>query len=359
MGQLTNKLMLVLQYSLILLLLLGLSAPYIHPSYFTFSAFASLLFPYVVAALALTVLYGFFRKKYAFLPAVLALLLSGIGLLKSFAFNPFHTESEEGDSLSLMSYNVQGFGRYQSDSLVGKYLELLKKEQPDVLCLQEFYAREKASQNNLSKVKAAGDFSSNYCNTAGYKGKGQFFGLVIFSKYHIVNKGYIYFKGEQANGCIYVDLVNQQDTIRVYNGHLQSTHLFKDNRMDLPKEDNAIFNNFGKKLKRLQRGFIKRATQSRRIVKSIKASPYPVILCGDMNDTPLSYAYEKLTIDLNDAFLRCGSGFGATYAERFRFLRIDYILHDENFSPSKFQILEKPWSDHYPIRCDFRIRKKD
>lgn len=359
MGQLTDKIMLVVQYGLILLLLLGLAGPYLNPEHFTISAFSSLVFPYVFVGLIVSGLYGLLRRNYGFLPTILALLLSTIGILKSFAFNPFNTQGDGDHSLSLMSYNVQGFGRYQSDAVVDQYLELFKSEQPDLLCLQEFYAREEATENNLSQVKAAGTFASKYCNTAGYEGKGNFFGLVIFSKYPIINQGYIYFEGKQANGCIYVDVVRKNDTIRVYNGHLQSTHLFKNSRLDQSEEDNPIFTNFGNKIKRLNKGFIKRAGQSRKIAKAIKKSPYPVILCGDMNDTPLSYTYEILTQELEDAFLSSGNGIGSTYAERLRFLRIDYIFHDENLSSSNFQALDSSWSDHYPIRCKLNVTQQD
>jgi endonuclease/exonuclease/phosphatase family metal-dependent hydrolase len=78
-------------------------------------------------------------------------------------------------------------------------------------------------------------------------------------------------------------------------------------------------------------------------------SPYPVIAAGDFNDTPLSYTYSILSNKMRDVFYERGKGIGTTYSGKIPFLRIDYILTDLCFTPLKFSIIKKKYSDHYPI----------
>ena len=54
-------------------------------------------------------------------------------------------------------------------------------------------------------------------------------------------------------------------------------------------------------LRKLKRAFLKRASQVEIIQEYVRRSPYPVILCGDFNDTPVSYTMGTLTNELKDA----------------------------------------------------------
>ncbi len=360
MTRLLDKILLVFQGILILFLLPGLAAPYVNPEFVTFPAFSGLLFPYITILLIILGIYGVFRRLWGFIPTLVVLILSTGGFTKIFAFNTNKTpQVADTASLSVMSYNVQGFGRYQDDSVVDKFLNLFKREQPDILCLQEFYAREGAFENNLSQVIQAGSYPYRYCNTVGYKGRGNFFGLVIFTKHPIVNQGYLEFKGQKANGSIYADFVWQNDTFRMFNIHLQSTHLFKKSRLDRPNNGHSLLSNIDGKLGRLKKGFIKRASQSKKVADAVEDSPHPVILCGDLNDTPLSYTYHTMIRELDDAFISAANGLGRTYTNRYGFLRIDYILYNDVFNPVDFSVLKADWSDHFPVHCTFKLRNTD
>ena len=68
-----------------------------------------------------------------------------------------------------------------------------------------------------------------------------------------------------------------------------------------------------------------RAHQAEEIQRHIDGSPYPVILCGDFNDTPLSYTYRQLSRKLTDSFIEKGRGIGNTYIGGFPSFRIDYV----------------------------------
>ena len=104
----------------------------------------------------------------------------------------------------------------------------------------------------------------------------------------------------------------------------------------------------------LKKGFVKRALQSQVVKDNINKSPYPVIVLGDFNDTPVSYSYRKIRKGLNDSFLNSGYGAGFTYRGNYPRNRIDYILYDDNLINSYFEIIKVKYSDHYPIVAYFK-----
>jgi len=87
-------------------------------------------------------------------------------------------------------------------------------------------------------------------------------------------------------------------------------------------------------------------------------SKYPVIVCGDFNDTPVSYTYRKMKSGLKDAFVNIGAGTGNTYLGSFPSFRIDYIFHSQQFKTIDFERIEARLSDHYPIICHLEYLHK-
>jgi endonuclease/exonuclease/phosphatase family metal-dependent hydrolase len=156
------------------------------------------------------------------------------------------------------------------------------------------------------------------------------------------------------NYCIFSDIVKNQDTFRVYNVHLQSIKLNKsdyisiDDNGDLVQEKKAVVENVVKKLKR---AYHLRASQARKVSEHSLESPYPVIICGDFNDTPLSYTYNQFNKFYFDAFRESGCGIGATYAGKIPAGRIDYIFHSKDLMATQFKLQKEVLSDHRAISC--------
>ncbi|MBP7497961.1 MAG: endonuclease/exonuclease/phosphatase family protein, partial [Bacteroidales bacterium] len=108
-------------------------------------------------------------------------------------------------------------------------------------------------------------------------------------------------------------------------------------------------------ISRLKRAYIKRAAQVDIVNKHIAKCTYPVIVCGDFNDTPLSYSYKSIikSKKLKDSYIEAGNGFSQTYAgTAFPSFRIDYILHSSVFKTLNYSRDKIYFSDHYPVRVE-------
>ncbi len=232
----------------------------------------------------------------------------------------------------------------------------LAEENPDILCLQEFYtSEEKGDFNNIDTVTHLLNTKNSHVEyTITLRGNDHW-GIATFTKYPIIKKGKIEFNTRSNNLCIYTDVLINTDTVRIYNMHLQSISFTKADYkfMDQIQSDTTDTKDEVEKsksiLRRLKRAFVKRATQSEIIATHIETCPYKVIVCGDFNDTPASYVYNTIRGDLKDAFIESGSGFEQTYAGKFPRFRIDYILHSKEFNSKNYHHITETQTDHYPV----------
>ena len=110
-------------------------------------------------------------------------------------------------------------------------------------------------------------------------------------------------------------------------------------------------------MKKLREAYQRRSVQVRKIREHMNSSPHPIILCGDFNDTPTSYAYHILSKRLKDSYVKRGSGLGTTYNGNLPNLRIDYVFADPFISILDHDLIHTDLSDHYPISVTLEIQE--
>jgi endonuclease/exonuclease/phosphatase family metal-dependent hydrolase len=146
--------------------------------------------------------------------------------------------------------------------------------------------------------------------------------------------------------------VRDNDTFRIINMHLASYRFNERDYRSIEKirkqEDTGLVATRNI-VQKMRDAYVGRSRQADIVAAFIKTSPYPVIVCGDFNDTPASYTYFTIRGPLQDAFLRKGSGIGRTYAGLAPTLRIDYIFADKSFKINSFRKINSGLSDHYPV----------
>lgn len=328
------------------------------PSQFHYFAILAIGYPFLLFVNFVFAAWWLYRRQRYFYLSTVVLILGWSHFLNFFGLSWFNT-SPTPDTVRVLSYNTHYFNATalkDKEILEIEQLKILRtiQEQPvDIFCGQEFTGKTEAYNEKTNRFLA---------NEMGLKHhfRGGQSSLAIFSKYPIVKTGVIDFK-DSYNGAIYADLQFGKKVIRVYSFHLQSIKLGSDeneifNQKNLSSlnedETQAKYKRIGNKLKQ---AFLLREEQANYIAEHIQKSPYPVLFCGDMNDTPMSYAYAQLSYGLTDAFRAKGSGFGSTYAGIFPFLRIDYIFTSLQCKVQAFQVVKNTSSDHYPIYAHVRI----
>jgi len=343
-------------------LFVAIVSKYISPALFWPIAFFGLAFPFLFILNILFIIYWLAQFKPVL---IFGLILFFVSLPTAFSFIQFSFEKEKPQNklLKVTSYNSMLFDLYNWSKNIesrSKILNSLSDINPDIICLQEFYtSEEKGDHNNIDTVIKKLKTKYYHCEFTTTLRDFDHWGVGTFSKYPIINQGKILFKTSSNNICIYSDIVVNKDTIRVYNVHLQSISFSKgDNKFmnDIVNEDKDAedeVTNSKNIVRRLKKAFLKRAEQVEMITLHMKLCKYKVILCGDFNDTSASYTYEKLSKNLNDAFIEKGLGFGRTYAGKWPQFRIDYILHDDDLHCFKYKRSEETFTDHYAITAYF------
>ncbi len=356
----------------LLALCLSYLSPFVHPQSFWMIPFFGLLYPIIIIVnLALIVIFALFRSKWSLI-ILLIVLLGGNLHFRHYSFGePGITENVE-ESFSLMSYNVRLFDLYNwsvdsSNINRRKIFKFLDDQQPDVVCFQEFYHQDKSksfpTRDSLIDFLQTIDYHERYSHrTKGRKN----FGIAILSKFPMIAKGEVPLQLESGddnnNYCIFADFVRGKDTIRVYNVHLQSIKIKSDDFMYV--DDNGVFSidksaAIESVITKLRKAYPMRADQSRLVLEHAKESPFPVVICGDFNDTPLSYTYNEFQNLYTDASRHLVKGINSTYAGKIPAGRIDYIFYSVGLKGSNFQIQNETLSDHRAIWCKFNINPSD
>lgn len=325
-----NKIVFFFNNVCALLFIASFAIPYIAPKTFPLIAIISLLVPFLLSAHLAFILYWIFVgfKKQVFL-SVFCILLSIIFSAFPYEFNKKVISSN--DELSLMTYNVHLFNKYNwinKDNIATNIMDFIHKNDPDILVFQEYSPSAKVSFNYPYKAVVL-------------KGEKINFGQAIYSKHKIISKGSVDFENS-SNNAIYVDILKNKDTIRIYNIHLESLRLGNNQELLIEEESEKI-------IKRLTKAFVKQQGQVEKFLLHKAQFKGKTIICGDLNNTAYSWAYHQIKNQMNDTFIEAGTGFGKTFDFRKYPLRIDFILVDKSLEVNEHQNFTEIYSDHFPV----------
>lgn len=345
------RFLLIMNLLAVFALLSSYLAIYISPQTFWPVAFAGLAYPFILVINILFVIFwGVIKPRYLFL----SLIFIGLGYSFIGRYFQLRGKSEENKDIKVLSYNVHHFTSDEGrKGITDEIVAFLDEQEADIVCLQEARLWKKKIFNLSGTVKEL-----NNINHYQFARTSKTFGLVTMTRYPIVNMKEIRFE-DSNNMTIYTDVIINSDTVRVFNVHLQSFNIHPKNysvieNMDIQEEKSRrVLMGVASKMRQ---AFKLRAIQVEKIREIIDASPYPVIVSGDFNDTPVSYAYQTLRGgDLTDAFINSGKGVGRTYVGKMPSFRIDYIMHSPEFESYNFETVRFGQSDHLPVMCDLKI----
>ena len=348
-----DKLIFLLNSVFGILLLVSYLTPFVNPSVFWPIAFFGLAYPILLVINFLFCIYWLASLKRQLL---LSVIVIGCGWNQLTNFMQITGSEKQDDGFKVMSYNVRLFDLYNwsnNKQTRNKIFDLVDDQNADIICIQEFFYSEEKEYFNTLDTLITFQKAKNY-HTFYTKSKLKHnFGIATLTKFPVLNRGKVDLIDAGNNICIYTDVLVENDTIRIYNMHLASVHLAEENYKFIEninnQETEEQIDGSKKIVSLLKEAFIKRSIQADIISKHIKQSQYKVVVCGDFNDTPSSYAYKIISDELCDSFRESGAGIGATYNGSIPIYRIDYILHDRALHSSAFNTISKDLSDHYPI----------
>jgi len=354
-----QKLMLLLNVVTALCLFGAYQAPYANPSGATWVPLLGLSYPYILAVNLLFIVYWFLFKRLFMLVSLVFIFLGWSHLQTVFALNIKPKPNEESKVFfKVMSYNVQNFDLYNwtaNEESRDNMMRLIKKENPDIVTFQEFYTQETGDFHNIQQLVNQLDFKHFHFEKTLTLDGNRHWGLATFSKFPLSNKQSITVEGTKKGNLITYCDVEMPDTrlIRIFNVHLQSIgfgkkdyKFFKEITQTQKTPDLTASKSI---VKKLNDAYAKRSKQAEILQQAISDCKRPVVVCGDFNDTPLSYTYHTISKDLKDTFLERGFGGGGTYAGPLPSFRIDYIFVDSLFHVHDFDVIQQKYSDHYPI----------
>ena len=357
MRNILYKILLAVNLVFAFTLLVSYLAVVISPGDFALPAFFGLAYPYLLLInIILAIIWAMLLR----FEALISVVVIAIGFTHFSNYIKFTKPSgNKSNTFKVLSYNVRLFNYFENNHGITsekKVIEFLKAQKPDIICLQEFFISGNPAEKEAAIIEALGGKYYSHLKVLG-SGKNRFYGIVTFSKFPIIRKGEIIHPGSSSLS-IYTDVLIQKDTFRIYNNHLQSFRLRRMERSFIDEltasDDNETLNEVKSLSVSLKKGFVKRALQAEIVKGQINRSPFPVIVVGDFNDTPVSYSYRKIRKGLYDSFINSGYGAGFTYKGNYPPNRIDYILYDDALINSYFEIIKVKYSDHYPIIAYFR-----
>ncbi|WP_432713447.1 endonuclease/exonuclease/phosphatase family protein [Pedobacter sp.] len=359
-----DKLVRAIAILMVISLLIGCIAGNVDPRDNRYIAFFGLAYPFLLLLNIFMIAWWIIRRRWLFAISTLLFIIMGWrALTATFSFNGEAGEGPKADSsyIRMMTYNVHSFKPYEADSTTdvkSQMLKLIEAENPDIICLQEYYTRKKGSYDLTDSLKRILK-TANYHFLPATQNDYEATGLAIFSKYPIKNKGNIVFDVDRGgNESIFVDVEVNKKRIRVYNVHLQSISFNKQDYQYLDKitqKMDAELRPSKRILGMLNSAFLKRSAQVDIMKAHMATCEIPFLIAGDFNDTPASYAVTQLTHSLNNSFIEKGRGLGRTYNGKFPNFQIDYIAGTKDFTVINQRIVEAQLSDHFPVRSDLSL----
>lgn len=325
--------------------------PYVNPGSVWFLPVLGLAAPAVYVASVVLMLYWIIRWRWVRAGVMLVIVVAGLFKVSLFwrpeiRRNYAEEVTYDRNAFKVMTYNVRSFYGEDGGSSVDDILRLVEQQAPDIICLQEFNAR-LAEQSEefalLGETYEIAHFGRTQAPDSVYGST-----LAILSKYRILRSNTVL----TPSSSVWADVLMGEDTVRIFNNHLRSTAInASDNQFITSHQflsDTARETKIRSIVTRLRENSALRAAQVDSIAQVVGATRIRRIVCGDFNDTPMSYVYRTMARGLRDAFRECGSGYAHTFRGFYNTLRIDYVLSD-GFEPLSYEMLPVDYSDHHPV----------
>lgn len=353
-GTILFIILLALTMSLSVALFIAYLTPHVAPSTFGSLTIVGIFAPILYIGVAICLLMWIVMGRWRIAGCVALMLIPGLFRFSDFYNVELHRYVEQKPSRSsftLMSYNVRGFRNDSSNRAVDGYVEYFSgTDVADIVCFQEYAL-------DMPCVERVDSLFNAYHGKVYRRDVVETGDVVLrtYSRYPIIASGAI--SGEGRGTSQWVDIVIKNDTLRIFNNHLYTMNISSEDSSDI--EQGRILQD-GERMRSIVDRIAKNSSVRADFVDTLSMvidnTPYRRVICGDFNDTPMSYVYGELAKGYVDAFEECGRGYGYTFRPMYGTLRIDYILHSPDLETESYVAGDDVLlSDHLPISARIKI----
>ena len=341
--------------TIVLMLLVGYSDR-INPAGHYYLATIGLAFPaFLILNMGFLILWVMIKPRAVLIPLLGYLLCYG----PIHIYMPLNLKKEVPQgAIKVISYNVLSFAGWETPpGTDNAILSYLRKQNADILCLQE------AATNELGKARIDAVFDPlyQYKDTAWI---GNYHSLPLDSKFPMLTREPIQYPSARNMSMAY-RLRKGRDKVIVINNHLESVGFSQEEKEQFrtftkgelkgekAKKEPALI------IKKLATATQKRAVQADAVARYVsKHKGRSIILCGDFNDSPISYTRHKIAENLTDCYVETGNGPGISYHYSRFWVRIDNIMCSSHWQPYACKVDNSiKMSDHYPVVCWLKKKK--
>lgn len=353
-GTILFIILLALTMSLSVALFIAYLTPHVEPSTFGSLTIVGIFAPILYIGVAICLLIWIVMGRWRIAGCVALMLIPGLFRFTDFYNVELHRYVEQkpsSRSFTLMSYNVRGFRNDNSNRAVDGYVEYFSgADVADIVCFQEYAL-------DMPCVERVDSLFNAYHGKVYRRDVVETGDVVLrtYSRYPIIASGAI--SGEGRGTSQWVDIVIKNDTLRIFNNHLYTMNISSEDSSDI--ERGRILQD-GERMRSIVERIAKNSSVRADFVDTLSMvidnTPYRRVICGDFNDTPMSYVYSTLKQNHVDAFEECGRGYGYTFRPMYGTLRIDYILHSPELETESYVAGDDVLlSDHLPISARIKI----
>lgn len=335
----------------------------VNPVAFPLGQIINMTFPFWISASFVLLLVNLIVSRRRLLWLSIAVMLICIKpLMNNFPMHilkPSVSREEKKTLFTVMTYNVFNFTDHQgeSPSWGNRTISYIISQASDIVCLQEAFpllgGQSFCNKSQQDSLKSLYPYYIDMPNRAGE---------MILSRFPVrlleVPSSPDWGSGQYT---AYAAEIEGRE-VTIVNCHLQSLGLTPDDkalyRELTDKESKPTRNELSQAkhniIPKLLEAFKIRAEQADSISRFLADATDNVILMGDFNDVPGSYAYRTMiNAGLKDAYNSCAFGPMVTYNDNRFYFRIDHIFYRGDMRAVRIKRGNLKSSDHYPLKATF------
>lgn len=350
--------------------ILALVVPRVPPAYLGALPVLALVAQWIFPAAAALMLYWIIRWRWWRAGAMILLVAAGTPDVSRY-YKPelrrsYGEPRYDRSAIRVMSFNVRCF--YSDDGkelTLDSVASLVRRFNPDIACFQEFVIHSKYTRGHVDSLlgmhgTVVGSGGDKYADCGVSP-------VAIFSRYRMLDSDAVLVHPADSlpprGKAMWADLLVDGDTVRVFNVHLNSTSINTEDKEYIANyrymSDTARNRKLCDMVRRLNANTVSRSLHVDSLAQVMAATRGAKILCGDFNDTPMSYAYRRLSEGMQDAFRAEGRGYSHTFRGFYNTLRIDFVMFDRrNFEVLSYDAPDTvELSDHLPVFARAKLLK--